>query len=275
MKYADLHIHSTCSDGVNTPEKIIEIAMKNQVKYISITDHDSIAAQYIINKSSEKKEIKIIPGIELSAEYNGLEIHILGYFIDIKNKDLIQVVNSLNEQRITRVEEILSKLKKYDINLDINDIALDLGSTIGRSHIANAMVDKGYFENYKNAFRSYLIQGKPGYVKGFKLDYKEALDIIKIAGGIPVLAHPGQIYKKREIENIIKELRCFGLKGVEVYHPSHTCEDINKLFNIAKKYKLSISGGSDCHGRCKNIKDSVGSCGLTKDLLEKFISCKK
>ena len=275
MKYADLHIHSTCSDGVNTPEKIIEIAMKNQVKYISITDHDSIAAQYIINKSSEKKEIKIIPGIELSAEYNGLEIHILGYFIDIKNKDLIQVVNSLNEQRITRVEEILSKLKKYDINLDINDIALDLGSTIGRSHIANAMVDKGYFENYKNAFRSYLIQGKPGYVKGFKLDYKEALDIIKIAGGIPVLAHPGQIYKKREIENIIKELRCFGLKGVEVYHPSHTCEDINKLFNIAKKYKLSISGGSDCHGRCKNIKDSVGYCGLTKDLLEKFISCKK
>ncbi len=322
MKSVDLHIHSCYSDGIYTPEQIAKAATRKGIKCISITDHDSIAAQYIVNTEYNNKDLIIIPGIELSTEYKEMELHILGYFIDTENSSLKELVNNLNKQRLKRVEKILYKielsteykemelhilgyfidtensslkelvnnlnkqrlkrvekilynLKGYDINIKLDDLGVDLDSTIGRSHIANAMVKKGYFDNYKMAFRSYLIKGKPGYVKGFKLTYKEALDIIRESGGVPVLAHPGQIYKKIEVENIIKELKCFGLNGVEVYHPSHSAIDTNKFFNMAKKYKLSITGGSDFHGRANFDDESIGSCGINDLLLSKFIKTKR
>ncbi|SCI77783.1 Histidinol phosphatase and related hydrolases of the PHP family [uncultured Clostridium sp.] len=275
MKSVDLHIHSCYSDGIYTPEQIAKAATRKGIKCISITDHDSIAAQYIVNTEYNNKDLIIIPGIELSTEYRDMELHILGYFIDIENSSLKELVNNLNKQRLKRVEKILYNLKGYDINIKLDDLGVDLDSTIGRSHIANAMVKKGYFDNYKTAFRSYLIKGKPGYVKGFKLTYREALDIIRESGGVPVLAHPGQIYKKIEVENIIKELKCFGLNGVEVYHPSHSAIDTNKFFNMAKKYKLSITGGSDFHGRANFDDESIGSCGINDLLLNKFIKTKR
>lgn len=275
MKSVDLHIHSCYSDGIYTPEQIAKAATRKGIKCISITDHDSIAAQYIVNTEYNNKDLIIIPGIELSTEYKDMELHILGYFIDTENSSLKELVNNLNKQRLKRVEKMLYNLKGYDINIQLDDLGVDLDSTIGRSHIANAMVKKGYFDNYKTAFRSYLIKGKPGYVKGFKLTYKEALDIIRESGGVPVLAHPGQIYKKIEVENIIKELKCFGLNGVEVYHPSHSTIDTNKFFNMAKKYKLSITGGSDFHGRANFDGESIGSCGINDLLLNKFIKTKR
>ena len=275
MKSVDLHIHSCYSDGIYTPEQIAKAATRKGIKCISITDHDSIAAQYIVNTEYNNKDLIIIPGIELSTEYRDMELHILGYFIDIENSSLKELVNNLNKQRLKRVEKILYNLKGYDINIKLDDLGVDLDSTIGRSHIANAMVKKGYFDNYKTAFRSYLIKGKPGYVKCCKLTYREALDIIRESGGIPVLAHPGQIYKKIEVENIIKELKCFGLNGVEVYHPSHSAIDTNKFFNMAKKYKLSITGGSDFHGRANFDDESIGSCGINDLLLNKFIKTKR
>lgn len=275
MKSVDLHIHSCYSDGIYTPEQIAKAAKAKGIRCISITDHDSITAQYIVNTEYNNKDLKIIPGIELSTEYKEMELHILGYFIDTENNNLKELVNNLNKHRLKRVEKILYNLKGYDINIKLEDLGVDLNSTIGRSHIANAMVDKGYFSSYKMAFRSYLIKGKPGYVKGFKLTYREALDIIMESGGIPVLAHPGQIYKKIEVENIIKELKCFGLKGVEVYHPSHSIIDTNNFFNIAKKYKLSITGGSDFHGRANFDEESIGSCGINELLLSKFIKTRR
>lgn len=270
MKYADLHIHSNYSDGVKSPEEIIKTAIKDNIKYISITDHDSISSQYVTKNNY--KEINIIPGIELSTEYKEMELHILGYFMDIDNNELQELAKELNTQRIKRVEDILFKLNKYDIKLDIGDLAIDIDATVGRSHVANAMVKKGYFDNYKSAFRNFLIQGKPGYVKGFKLNYKDCIDVINKAGGVAILAHPGQIYRKIEVENILKELRCFGLKGIEVYHPSHSQGDINKFFNLSKKYKLCITGGSDYHGKALGYDNlSIGSYGLNEEYLEKFI----
>lgn len=270
MKYADLHIHSNYSDGVKSPEEIIKTAIKDNIKYISITDHDSISSQYVTKNNY--KEINIIPGIELSTEYKEMELHILGYFMDIDNNELQELAKELNTQRIKRVEDILFKLNKYDIKLDIEDLAIDIDATVGRSHVANAMVKKGYFDNYKSAFRNFLIQGKPGYVKGFRLNYKDCIDVINKAGGVAILAHPGQIYRKIEVENILKELRCFGLKGIEVYHPSHSQGDINKFFNLSKKYKLCITGGSDYHGKALGYDTlSIGSYGLNEEYLEKFI----
>lgn len=269
MKCADLHIHSTFSDGTLTPEEIVKIAENEGLKSISITDHDSISSQYIIEESVN---INIIPGIEISSEIKGLDIHILGYFIDYKNKDLVNTVNKLKEARLGRVEEMLFKLKKENIFIELEDLEFRSSSSIGRSHIANAMVKKGYFDNYKTAFTNYLVQGKPAFVKGYKLDYKCALDIIIKSGGIAVLAHPGQIYKSLEIETLVKELKCFGLEGLEVYHPSHNIEQSNKFYNLAKKYKLLITGGSDYHGKgCYNEK-LIGSYGIDEKLLNKLLT---
>lgn len=269
MKYADLHIHSSYSDGAYTPEEIIDIARKNEVKCISITDHDSIGGQYINSKGIE--DIKIISGIELSAEYNEMELHILGYCIDVNNERLRESVKMLNDKRLERVQKIITNLKEYDIQLEIDELYKNNNETLGRSHIANAMVEKGYFANYKQAFQSFLIKGKPGYERGFRLSYKEAIDIIKSAGGVAVLAHPGQIYKRMEVEKIIKELKCFGLSGVEVYHPSHDKRDSNEFYNLAKKYKLTITGGSDFHGGSTYKENNIGSYGLDEIMLDKFM----
>lgn len=271
MKYADLHIHSSYSDGIYSPEEIVESAKTKGIKYLSITDHDSIVAQYITKEKLEG--ITVIPGIELSTAYNDLELHILGYFIDVENPQLKEMVCNLNKERIKRVESILGNLKKHDIHIDFEELSVDLEKTIGRSHVANAMVSKGYFDSYKNAFRSYLVKGKPAYERGFRLHYREALEVIISSGGIPVLAHPAQIYRKIEIENIIRELKCFGLGGLEVYHPSHSCCDINKFHNLAKKYKLAITGGSDYHGRCITEELGIGTCGINEELMMKFLKC--
>lgn len=268
MKYADLHIHSSFSDGKLTPEQILEIACEKQIKYISITDHDSIDSQYITKEVNDK--VRVIPGIELSSEIDDFEIHILGYFIDIDDDKLNETVNSLKKERIKRVELIIEKLKDQGINLDIKNMMQD-NLCVGRAHIANEIVRCGYEENFKCAFLKYLIKGKPAYVKGNKLTYKKALKVINDANGIAVLAHPGKIYRSMAIEKIIKELKCYGLKGIEVYHPSHTKEQVNLFYNLSKKYKLLITGGSDFHDE-SNKDTSIGSDGINEALLNKLLN---
>lgn len=272
MKYADLHIHSCYSDGTMTPEEIICLSRKKGVKCISITDHDSIASQYVTKSTWE--DVKIISGIELSTEFKDLEVHILGYNLDIENEKLKEVVSKLNRCRIDRIEEMLFNLKKHEIYLELEDLAIDLESTPGRSHVANAMVSKGYFENYKSAFTSYLVKGKPAYVKGFKLDYKETLELINMAGGVPVIAHPGQIYRGMGIEKIIRDLKCYGLSGIEVYHPSHNKEQTNYFYNLATKYKLCVTGGSDYHGKESPHDEGLGSFGINELLAKKIMNKK-
>ena len=272
MNYADLHIHSTFSDGTLSPEDIIKVAKENKVKCIAITDHDCLDSQYAVGLSDD--ELKIIPGIEISSEIEGMEIHILGYFIDCKNQNLISVVKKLSEERRNRISQIIKKLEEEDIYIDFEDLDVELSKSISRSHVANAMVKKGYFESYKSAFISYLVKDKPAYVKGYKIHYKEAIKAIKDAGGIAILAHPGQIHKGMLVESFVRELKYCGLRGIEVYHPSHSCEEINKFYNMAKKYKLLITGGSDYHGKCCYKENYIGSFGIKEDKLIKGINIK-
>lgn len=270
MKFCDLHIHSSFSDGKLTPEEIVSTARSKGVKCISITDHDTLDAQYITNNKYE--DLSVIPGIELSTEVNGIEIHILGYFIDIKNENLNKVLSELKFYRKERAKSIVSKLNKMGIDIDISEVLKNGKETVGRANIALEIVKKGYECNYKSAFNKYLVQGKPAYEKGKKLTYKEAIKLIQNSNGIAVLAHPGKIYKAREVESIIKELRCYGLKGIEVYHNSHTKEQINKFYNLSKKYKMVITGGSDFH--CCLSECEIGSEGIDSELYEKFIGAK-
>ena len=267
MQYADLHIHSTYSDGSLTPEQIVNIARQKNIKCISITDHDTIASQYIIKE--QIPDIEIIPGVEFSTEYDDMEIHILGYFIDTDSHILIENINNIQQKRRERAEKILKKLREININIDINDIKSNNNTSFGRGNIGATIAEKGYAKNYKEAFLKYLDKGKIAYVKGEKLSYKDVLKIINESGGVSVLAHPGKIYRKMSLESIIKEFKCYGLNGIEVYHASHSNEQKNRFYNLALKYKLIITGGSDFH----YIADDnciIGDYGINQDLLCKF-----
>ncbi|WP_297634278.1 PHP domain-containing protein [uncultured Clostridium sp.] len=270
MKYADLHIHSSYSDGKLTPEEIIKISIDKGIRYIAITDHDSIDSQYIIDK--EHKNIEIISGIEVSAEINNTEIHMLGYFINPNDEILIKTIDRLKEERRERARKICEKLKAVGVIIDVEKLIAE-NPTIGRAHIANEIVNCGYEENFKVAFNKYLIAGKQAYEKGKKLTYKEAIKLIRNSGGIPIIAHPGKIYRSMGIENVIKELRCYGLMGVEVYHPSHSKEQINILYNLCKKYKLVITGGSDFH-EITEEGAIIGTQGINELLLNKLLNIK-
>lgn len=271
MKYADLHIHSSFSDGCLSPEEIVKEAKDKGIEYISITDHDTILSQYIIKQNIHG--IKIIPGVEFSSEYKGTEIHILGYYIDIENESLKELVKLLQELRIARSKEIVKKLKENNIFINIDDLLAENNHVIGRGNIACELIKKGYVKTYKEAFNKYLMKGRLAYVDGFKIDYKKILKVIKDSKGISVLAHPGKIYRNIQIESVIKDMKVYGLNGIEVYHSAHTKEQINYLYNLSKKHKLIITGGSDFHSMNSN-SSLLGSQGINKLLMEKLINYK-
>lgn len=273
MQFSDLHIHSRYSDGLLWPEEIVSAAIQKGIDCISITDHDTIDSQYITKASREDNKLRIVPGVELSTEYEDSEIHILGYFIDVENSELNDVLNHIKESRIERAKAIISKLNALNIDISYEEIGLE-GVSIGRPHIAKLLVSKGIASTPKEAFMQYLIKGRPAYVGRYKINYKDALRLIKKCNGISVLAHPGEIYKGISIERIIKEFRVYGLNGIEVFHPSHSSKQVADYYNLAKKYSLIISGGSDCHGIAYDNKLLIGSCGLDSNLTSKFLKVK-
>lgn len=271
MEYADLHIHSSFSDGSLTPNEIIQLAIKKDIRYISITDHDSIEAYN--NITDNLSNINIIPGVEISSRYYEQEVHILGYYINIKNELLNKVVNKLYSDRIERVKEIVNKLRYYDVNISVEEVVTSNKVSVGRGNIAEVMVNKGIVENHSEAFSKFLSRGKCAYVPGRKLQCKEAIRIIQEAGGIPVLAHPGKICRDIIIEKMIREFKSFGIRGIEVYHPSHSRDKTNYFYNLSKKYKMLITGGSDFHGENK-FKVDLGGVGISKELTNKIINSK-
>jgi predicted metal-dependent phosphoesterase TrpH len=272
MQYSDLHIHSRYSDGTLWPEEIIGIAMDKGVKCISITDHDTIDSQYALRELGSRA-IQIIPGVELSTEYKGKEIHILGYFIDLNNKELNDALEQVKLSRRNRAIQMIDKLNDLGINVCFEDISTETTS-IGRPHIAKLLVEKGLSKSIKEAFQHYLIKGKPAYVDRYKIDYKKALKIISNANGVPVLAHPGEIYKGLSTEELIKEFKVYGLKGLEVFHPSHSSREASDYYNLARKYSLTITGGSDCHGIYVREDLLIGTVGIDENLTNKLLRTK-
>jgi 3',5'-nucleoside bisphosphate phosphatase len=271
MLYADLHIHSTFSDGELTPSEILNTAMLKGIKCISITDHDTIMSQYQLEPYFCESNPIIIPGLEISTEYCDCEIHFLAYFIDIYNQPLVETLSRIREARVGRFKDIIKELYKLDIHILPDDIDKQEDVSIGRPHIARLLVQKGYACSIKEAFHQFLAKGKPAYVERYKINYKEALKLIAEAGGVAVLAHPAEVYKGLSTEKLIKEFKVYGLRGVEVFHPSHSNMEISKFYNLAKKYDLVITGGSDFHSSIDNGTVSIGLTGLNETLTDKLL----
>lgn len=271
MKFADLHLHTVFSDGTYTPEEIARRAFFLGFSAISVVDHDTVSGIKNVIDAGQVYGLEVLPGIELSTEYENTEIHILGYLIDYKSQSFIEKLGVLSKTRIERIYKITDKLKGLGINLEAKSVfdIVKQGNP-GRLHIARAMLAEGLVNSTGEAFHRYIGDKCAAYVAGFKLSPSEGINLIRQAGGIAVLAHPYSINH----DELISKLVDFGLMGLEVYYPEHTQSMINFYLNLARKFNLLVTGGSDCHGKAKpEIK--IGSIKIPYELVEKLKESKR
>jgi len=247
-EYADLHIHTFYSDSTFSPKEVVKKAHEIGLKAIAICDHDCVDGIQPTEKAGSLYGIEVIPAVELTVEENGEEIHMLGYFIDLENPDLLIKLKKFQEGRVTRIYKMLDLLKQRGIDIREEDVfALSGDGSVGRPHVALAMLKARQITYLNEAFNKYIGDGKPCYVGHLKFSPKEAVEMIISAGGVPVLAHPKVGGKDKFIHELVK----VGLRGIEVYHTDHNKADEKKYLNIAKAENLLVTGGSDCHGSGK------------------------
>ncbi len=252
-KLIDLHIHSYYSDGELSPLDIVNIARDRNIGTISITDHDTLLGNLELFKY-EINDIKIIPGIELSAKADKGRMHILGYNIDIYNKELNDKMDELRNNSIYSVLSIINQIKKdYDIRFSTEDLQelINAKRNIGRPDVAKLCIKYGFANSIDDAFEKYLVYAYEKNRKTNKgLKYQECIELILNAGGIPVLAHPiSLLMNDKELYKFLTEMKENGLKGIEAYHSDHTAEEIKKYLEFSEKLGLLYSGGSDYHGK--------------------------
>lgn len=248
MRFCDLHIHTLFSDSTNSLEEVIELVKREGICCISITDHDTVRGIEQILEIAEREDIEVIPGIELTAEFKGIEIHILGYLIDYKHRYLLEKLDEIKRIRIERIYEMSDKLKAKGIHINPEEvIGLSKGGVVTRLHLAKKLLESGYVKSILEAFKKYIGDNAPCYVSRFRLTPQEAISLILKIGGIPVLAHP----KNPGRDEWIPKFTEYGLKGIEVFYPEYSTLEMNYYKGLAKKYGLLITGGSDCHGKLK------------------------
>jgi 3',5'-nucleoside bisphosphate phosphatase len=256
MLKADLHIHTTASDGLLSPEEVVKWAARKRLSAVAITDHDTIKGVQPAVDISHSYKIEVIPGIEFSSEHMEEEIHILGYYIDYQRNWLKDKLDEMYLSRYNRAVKMVDKLNTIGVDITLEQVRnIAESATIGRPHIARAMMEKGYIKNLKDAFKLYIGKGGPAYVERYRISCQEAIDMIKELGGVPVLAHPGLINNKY----CIKEILDMGIEGIEVYHSKHDEETIRNTLEITESRKLLITGGSDCHGIFVNNQPILGN----------------
>lgn len=267
MRKADLHVHTTASDGLMNPKEVVCWASVKRLTAIGITDHDTVKGILPAEEASSEYGVEIVPGIELSTLYEEEEIHILGYYLDYKADWFLDTLAKIQNSRYERADSIVRKLNRLGIKITLEQVkSIADDGAIGRPHIARAMINKGYINNIKEAFNSYIGKGCPAYVERYKFKSSEAIDIIKQLGGISVLAHPGLIRNKANIRNIIN----LGIDGIEVYHSKHDDETVRYALSIATAGKLLITGGSDCHGIKLNNEPALGNCTVDYKYVQKL-----
>ena len=279
----DLHIHSTASDGTLSPLEILTLAQDLNIAAISITDHDTLDGSKDVLSFGIPPSVKFLTGVEISSEPPPSfscagSFHILGYAVDVDHPDLNHTLSMLRDSRKRRNPQILELLSHLGIEITLEEVRNLAGdSQLGRPHIAQFMVEKGYVPSIDAAFDEYLGNGKPAYVDRFRFECEKTIKAILNAGGIPVLAHPLLLGIKKDdiLKDLIAALTEMGLRGIEVYYPEHTKNLIAYYSRLASHFNLLITGGTDFHGDIKpEIKMGVGKGDflVPYELYEKLIS---
>ena len=243
--YADLHMHTKLSDGNLSVEELVTLCKRKGLQCISITDHDNLDSYKLAQKPAENAEIELIPGIEISAVWQAKDIHILGYFCDPTNLALNIELEDFAKQRIIRVKAIVKKLNALGIDITFEKVlSYCKGKVIGRPHVAMSLVDEEYISSFSEAFTKYLGDGCVAFVEKKGLNPQQTIRLIENAGGIAVLAHP---YKSGVDDALIENLVEWGIKGIETYSPAQKGTVARKYREIAQRFNLVGTGGSDFH----------------------------
>jgi len=270
VKFADLHLHTNYSDGTYSPGELVAQGKKAGLSALAVVDHDTIEGVVPCIAAGEDDGLEVLSGIELSAECDNLEVHILGYLIDYRDERLKERLEVLKKNRVERIYKIAQKLQDMGVNLNPEAVFEISGKgTVGRLHVARAMLKEGLIGSTYEAFQKYIGDKCPAYVLGFRFSPQEAIKLIKDAGGIPVLAHPYSISDDKLLFKFIG----YGLMGLEVYYPEHSQSMVNFYLDIAKKNNLLVTGGSDCHGAAKP-EVRIGSMKIPYELVEKLKEAK-
>lgn len=279
---SDLHVHTNYSDGVFSPEKIVDAAIEAGLDVVALTDHDNIlsyeiAVDYVKQLENEnKKTIKIIQGIEVNTIYQNSEIHILGYFMDTKNSDFKDLIKSQQQARVKQTKEIIELLnKKEGINIKYENIISQVapGGSIGRPHIAKAITSVGGTSSVMEAYGKYINDNSSVYVQRKTVTPHEAVEIIYDAGGIPVIAHPHDLDGAKEL---IEDLMHCGLRGIEAYHRKHSPAIVEYFSSMAEELGLIVTGGSDFHApNSMNGQIVLGKNFVPEWIYDKLIEEKK
>ncbi|MDZ7715926.1 MAG: PHP domain-containing protein [Balneolaceae bacterium] len=264
MGKADLHIHTTASDGLSTPVEIVESAVKHNLDVIAITDHDTISGVREAREAAKSTELEVISGVEITSDFKGKEAHLLAYCFDIDDPGINKLLSAHKKARVKRGKWIIEQLKNKGLDLDINEVKAEAnGSNVGRPHIAAVLVDKGYVASFKEAFIRYLSNEALGPIQNEYYSAEEVIEHVKAAGGATVVAHPGQMYSIQELD-IFKEM---GIDGIEVMHPSHNYELQKKMEDFAENNLLIKTGGSDFHGGNRDYQKYFGVVTINTEVV--------
>lgn len=271
MSRFDLHVHTTASDGRFTPAQIVAKARELGLSIIAITDHDSVGGvRPALEAASAVAGLQVIPGVEINTDVPDGEAHILGYFIDYEEPVLTETLFRLRNSRIARAQDMIAKLASLGLPLDWKRVQEIAGTgSVGRPHIAQAMLEKGYISSLKDAFNKYISRGGPAYVERTKITPEEAVRLVLQAKGLPVLGHP---FTVKDTEPMISNLKKVGLVGLEVYYNSYTPEQVHQLLNWAQKYSLLATGGSDYHGLDETAEVIMGNVDIPAAAIERFMA---
>lgn len=240
---ADLHLHSTASDGSMTPTQLVSWAKKSGLEVMAMTDHDTINGIDEGKSAAKELGIKLIPGIEIST-FSTCEIHVLGYNIDYKNEEFLQKLQWVKNQRIERNIKIGEKLRNLGIDANIDYSREGLGRMV----MARELVKEGFCKDVQEVFDKYLGTNGKAYCSVRRMMPLDAVKLIKEFGGFASLAHPKKYLLDKRLEILVSGLKDYGLDGLEVYYPGHSEQDIKNLMNLCNKYRLLPTGGSDFHG---------------------------
>lgn len=263
----DLHIHTSASDGLLSPVEVISQARDIGLPGLAITDHDTVdgleEARCFMEENSPA--LDFIPGIEMNTELAEKEIHILGYFIDYHNRLLLKRLQEIKEARLDRARKMIMRLANMGFNIDMEQVErIARGDLIARPHIAQVLMENACVSSVKEAFDKYIGKGCPAYVNRYKFLPTEAIELIKGAGGIAVLAHPGLIRDDSFVVTIIS----LGIEGIEVFYPEHNHGQVLKYSQLSRENRLLITGGSDFHGYNQDEnRGRIGSCGVNPEIM--------
>ena len=268
MSKVDLHLHTTFSDGRLTPTQLVELIVSKGITVASVTDHDSTEGiPEALEAAARFPQLTIIPGIELSTDIPGTEVHMLGYFIRYEDAAFQEMLRSFRDGRVDRAREMVDKLGALGLPVDWERVCELAQGAVGRPHIAQAMVEKGYISRPQEAFVHYLGRNGLAYAERTKMTPAEAVDYIRGVGGVPVLAHPHVV---DNVESLLPELVEAGLAGMEVHYKEYTPAEVEAFGAMAARYGLLPCGGSDYHAFGTPGEEQPGISGPPIEIVDRL-----